>query len=146
MTEHADQPNVARIYDYLLGGKDHFAADRQAAQRLVAALPNAAAVARANRAFLAAAVRYAARAGIAQYLDIGAVVERMGLQFGKQAGVAESPGNIEGRTLPATWVLLTSNRGLVENPRIQALAGGATSRPATDVWTDDYSNLFRVLK
>jgi hypothetical protein len=50
-------PNVARIYDYLLGGKDHFAADRQAAQRLIAALPNAAAVARANRAFLAAAVR-----------------------------------------------------------------------------------------
>jgi S-adenosyl methyltransferase len=30
--EHADQPNVARIYDYLLGGKDHFAADREAAQ------------------------------------------------------------------------------------------------------------------
>jgi S-adenosyl methyltransferase len=72
MTEHADQPNVARIYDYLLGGKDHFAADRQAAQRLIAALPNAAAVARANRAFLAAAVRHAAREGIAQYLDIGA--------------------------------------------------------------------------
>jgi len=72
MTEHADQPNVARIYDYLLGGKDHFAADRQAAQRLIAALPNAAAVARANRAFLAAAVRHAAREGIAQFLDIGA--------------------------------------------------------------------------
>jgi len=72
MTDHADQPNVARIYDYLLGGKDHFAADREAAQRLIAALPNAAAVAQANRAFLAAAVRHAARAGIAQYLDIGA--------------------------------------------------------------------------
>jgi hypothetical protein len=86
MTDHADQadgiagadksgssgPNVARIYDYLLGGKDHFAADRQAAQRLIAALPDAAAVARANRAFLAAAVRHAAREGIAQYLDIGA--------------------------------------------------------------------------
>jgi hypothetical protein len=86
MTDQADQgdgiagadksdssgPNVARIYDYLLGGKDHFAADRQAAQRLIAALPDAAAVARANRAFLAAAVRHAAREGIAQYLDIGA--------------------------------------------------------------------------
>jgi S-adenosyl methyltransferase len=66
------RPNVARIYDYLLGGKDHFAADRQAAQRLMATLPNAAAVARANRAFLAAAVAHAARDGIAQYLDIGA--------------------------------------------------------------------------
>jgi S-adenosyl methyltransferase len=66
------KPNVARIYDYLLGGKDHFAVDRQAAQRLIAALPNAAAVARANRTFLAAAVRHAAREGITQYLDIGA--------------------------------------------------------------------------
>jgi len=86
MTDQADQadgiarahkfdpsrPNVARIYDYLLGGKDHFAVDRQAAQRLIAALPNAAAVARANRTFLAAAVRHAAREGIRQYLDIGA--------------------------------------------------------------------------
>ena len=65
-------PNVARIYDYLLGGKDHFAADRQAAQQLIAALPNAPAVARANRAFLAAAVRQTAREGITQYLDVGA--------------------------------------------------------------------------
>ena len=86
MTDQADQaggaararkfdtsrPNVARIYDYLLGGKDHFAADRQAAQRLIAALPNAASVARANRTFLAAAVRHAAHQGVAQYLDIGA--------------------------------------------------------------------------
>ncbi len=68
----ASRPNVARIYDYLLGGKEHFAADREAAQRLLAALPNAAAVAKLNRAFLASAVRHAARAGITQYLDIGA--------------------------------------------------------------------------
>jgi hypothetical protein len=86
MTDQADQaggaarphkfdtsrPNVARIYDYLLGGKEHFAADRQAAQRLIAALPNAAVVARANRTFLAAAVRHVAHQGVAQYLDIGA--------------------------------------------------------------------------
>jgi S-adenosyl methyltransferase len=68
----ASRPNVARIYDYLLGGKDHFAADRQAAQQLMTALPEAAAIARANRTFLAAAVRHVAQAGIAQYLDIGA--------------------------------------------------------------------------
>jgi O-methyltransferase involved in polyketide biosynthesis len=66
------RPNVARVYDYLLGGKDHFAADRQAAQRLIAELPNAATVARANRVFLAAAVQQAASDGVAQYLDIGA--------------------------------------------------------------------------
>jgi S-adenosyl methyltransferase len=68
----ASRPNVARIYDYLLGGKDNFAADREAAQRLLAQLPNAATVAKANRTFLAAAVRHVAREGITQFLDVGA--------------------------------------------------------------------------
>ena len=53
----ASKPNVARVYDYLLGGKDNFAADREAAQRLIEALPNAARMAKANRVFLAAAAR-----------------------------------------------------------------------------------------
>jgi O-methyltransferase involved in polyketide biosynthesis len=66
------KPNAARIYDYLLGGKDNFAADREAAAELVRALPDAGLVARANRAFLAAAVRYVARRGIGQFVDIGA--------------------------------------------------------------------------
>jgi hypothetical protein len=66
------RPNAARIYDYLLGGKDNFAADRQAAAELTRALPDAAQVARANRDFLAAAVRYVASCGIGQYVDIGA--------------------------------------------------------------------------
>lgn len=67
-----DKPNAARIYDYLLGGKDHFAADRDAASQLLRALPDAARTARANRGFLAAAVRYVAGFGIDQYVDIGA--------------------------------------------------------------------------
>ncbi len=66
------RPNPARIYDYLLGGKDNFAADRDAAAELARALPDAALVAKANRAFLAAAVRYVASRGIGQYVDVGA--------------------------------------------------------------------------
>jgi hypothetical protein len=66
------RPNAARIYDYLLGGKDNFAADRHAADQLISALPDAARAARANRAFLTAAVRYVARQGISQFVDIGA--------------------------------------------------------------------------
>jgi len=66
------KPNVARIYDYLLGGMDHFAADRQAAEQLISLIPNVATLAKANRTFLAAAVRRVARDGIRQYLDIGA--------------------------------------------------------------------------
>jgi hypothetical protein len=66
-------PNVARIYDTLLGGKDNFAADREAAARLLEAVPQAAVAARENRAFLNRAVRYLAHeAGIRQFLDIGA--------------------------------------------------------------------------
>jgi len=66
------KPNAARIYDYLLGGKENFAADRAAAEQLLRALPDAARIARANRAFLAAAVRQVAGYGIEQYVDIGA--------------------------------------------------------------------------
>ena len=66
------KPSAARVYDYLLGGKDNFAADREAAARLVDVLPDAARVAKANRAFLAAAVRYVAARGIDQFVDIGA--------------------------------------------------------------------------
>jgi hypothetical protein len=65
-------PNVARIYDVLLGGKDNYAVDRAAALALTAVLPDAARAARDNRAFLGRAVRYlAADAGISQFLDIG---------------------------------------------------------------------------
>jgi hypothetical protein len=66
-------PNVARVYDRLLGGKDNFAADRQAAARLLEAVPGAAVAARENRAFLGRAVRFLAEeAGVRQFLDIGA--------------------------------------------------------------------------
>jgi hypothetical protein len=65
-------PNVARIYDWLLGGKDNFAADRRAGQQLVKAVPAVATAARGNRAFLGRAVRYLDQAGICQFIDIGA--------------------------------------------------------------------------
>jgi hypothetical protein len=62
----------ARVYDYWLGGKDNFAADREAAEQVIAVRPRIRADVRANRAFLGRAVRYlAADAGIRQFLDIG---------------------------------------------------------------------------
>ena len=62
----------ARIWDYFLGGKDNFAADRVAAQDVLEVMPTMAMVARGGRAFLAAAVHYlAASRGISQFLDIG---------------------------------------------------------------------------
>ena len=64
-------PHIARIYDYWLGGKDNFAADREAAERAMAATPTIVLGVRANRRFLGRAVRYMAEAGIRQFLDIG---------------------------------------------------------------------------
>ena len=62
----------ARVYDYWLGGKDNFEADRVAGEATIAAYPAIRASARANRAFLARTVRYlAAEIGIRQFLDIG---------------------------------------------------------------------------
>jgi SAM-dependent methyltransferase len=62
----------ARIYDYWLGGKDNFAADRAAAEQAIAANPGIVADVRANRAFLARAVHHlAADRGVRQFLDIG---------------------------------------------------------------------------
>ena len=64
-------PHIARIYDYWLGGKDNFAADREAAERAMAATPTIVPGVRANRRFLGRAVRYMAESGIRQFLDIG---------------------------------------------------------------------------
>ena len=67
-----DIPSVARIYDYLLGGKDNYPADRRAAERLLAAVPDAREFARENRAFLKRAVRYLVReCAVRQIIDIG---------------------------------------------------------------------------
>lgn len=66
-------PHSARIYDYLLGGKDNFAADRAAAAEIVKASPSLPISMRANRNYLARAAHYlAADLGIRQFLDIGA--------------------------------------------------------------------------
>jgi trans-aconitate methyltransferase len=62
----------ARVYDYWLGGKDNFAADREVGDKALQAYPDGAVATRANRAFLGRAVRFlAGEAGIRQFLDIG---------------------------------------------------------------------------
>jgi hypothetical protein len=73
-------PSPARMYDYLLGGKDHYPADRAAAEEIIAAAPPGAirSGARQNRQFLGRAVRHlAADVGVRQFLDIGAGLPTM---------------------------------------------------------------------
>jgi O-methyltransferase involved in polyketide biosynthesis len=66
------RPNIARVYDYWLGGKDHFAADRELAARLAELYPPWVQACRDNRAFVERAVTLAAQQGIGQFLDLGA--------------------------------------------------------------------------
>jgi hypothetical protein len=63
--------NIARVYDYWLGGSQNFLADQDLGRKIVAVEPMAREIARANRAFLGRTVRYLAGAGIRQFLDIG---------------------------------------------------------------------------
>jgi hypothetical protein len=65
------KPHPARMYDYYLGGKNHFAADRETAEKGLAGWRSGRVAARENRAFLGRAVRFLAGAGITQFLDIG---------------------------------------------------------------------------
>jgi hypothetical protein len=72
-------PNVARVWNYLVGGRDNFDADRRAARQLVAVAPVMADVAHASRAFLRRVVRFlAGEAGIRQFLDIGTGIPTAG--------------------------------------------------------------------
>ncbi|MCW2938008.1 MAG: hypothetical protein JWN00_993, partial [Actinomycetia bacterium] len=64
-------PSIARVYDYLLDGKDNFAVDREVAQKLLAVAPTAAEVRWENRQFLARAATWAAESGIRQFIDLG---------------------------------------------------------------------------
>jgi hypothetical protein len=69
--------NVARVYDYMLGGKDNFAVDRELADQLLSAFPESAWIARQNREFAGRAVSYCAEQGVSQFLDIGSGLPTM---------------------------------------------------------------------
>src|SRR5882672_5627289 len=71
-------PNVARMYDFMLGGKNHYEADRIAAARLINQRPDIPRTARQNRWFLGRAVAFlAGEAGIRQFIDIGSGLPTM---------------------------------------------------------------------
>jgi hypothetical protein len=73
-----ERPNVARMYDYYLGGSHNFRVDREVADQAVAAYPDLPRTAAANRAFLHRAVRYCLGAGVRQFLDLGSGIPTVG--------------------------------------------------------------------
>jgi O-methyltransferase involved in polyketide biosynthesis len=66
------RPNIARVWDYWLGGKENFAADRELAHKMLEVYPLSALMARENRQFLGRAVTHVAGRGIRQFIDVGA--------------------------------------------------------------------------
>jgi hypothetical protein len=97
------RPHIARMYDYFLGGKNHFAADRETAEKVLASMPSARIGPRENRAFLGRAVRYlAAEAGIRQFLDIGT-----GLP------TANNVHEVAQRVAPSSRIVYTDNDPMV---------------------------------
>jgi len=73
-----DRPNVARVYDYLLGGYHNFEVDRIAAEKTAAIYPDVWLVSQANRAFLRRAVEFLVAQGVDQFLDIGSGIPTAG--------------------------------------------------------------------
>jgi hypothetical protein len=65
-------PSIARVYDYFLGGKDNFAADRELGEQLISFVPSTPVTLRENKQFLARAVTWVAEQGISQFIDAGA--------------------------------------------------------------------------
>jgi O-methyltransferase involved in polyketide biosynthesis len=65
-------PSIARVYDYWLGGKDNFAADRELGNQLTALVPSTPITLRENKEFLGRAVAWVASQGVRQFIDLGA--------------------------------------------------------------------------
>ncbi|MEE1785481.1 SAM-dependent methyltransferase [Streptomyces sp. SP17BM10] len=105
-------PHTARMYDYYLGGKDNFEADRKAAEAAIAAYPALPLLARTNREFLGRAVEFAAGRGIRQFLDIGTGIPAAG-----------STSEVARKVAPDAHVVYVDNDPIVATHARALLAG-----------------------
>ena len=115
----------ARVWNYLLGGKDNFAADREAGDMIMQMFPDIAHIARLQRRFLVRAVRYLADAGIRQFLDIGT-----GLP------TADNTHQIAQQVAPEARIVYVDNDPLVlvhARALLTSAPGGMTSYVEADV-------------
>jgi hypothetical protein len=106
------RPNIARVYDYWLGGKDNFEADRAEAEKLLAIFPGLRQLVRENRQFIGRAVSWTAGQGIGQFIDVG-------------AGLPTSPSTHESARAvnPAATVAYVDNDPMVVSHARALLAG-----------------------
>src|ERR1035438_3834153 len=118
------KPHPARMYDSYLGGKDNYAADREAVRQVLRAFPEVRAMARANRAFMQRAVRFlASEAGIRQFIDIGTGIPSAG-----------NVHEVAGQVAPDARVVYVDNDPIVHVHANALLTGsGATSIVLADL-------------
>jgi S-adenosyl methyltransferase len=126
-------PNVARTYDYFLGGKDHFAADREAGERILRVSPEVRSTLRANRSFLGRAVRFlAGEAGITQFLDLGTGLPTAQNVHQVAQGVSSSAKVVY---VDYDSVVLAHARAILADDENTAVVGADLRRP-TEVLSD----------
>jgi hypothetical protein len=114
------KPSIARVYDYWLGGKDNFPADRAEAERLIAIYPQLPLLARQNRLFLAQAVQWVAKQGVTQFLDFGC-----GLPTRQNTHEIAQAVHPDCRVVyvDADPVVLSHARALLRGPGVTAIRG-----------------------
>ncbi|MGF1427652.1 SAM-dependent methyltransferase [Kitasatospora sp. LaBMicrA B282] len=117
-------PHPARMYDYYLGGKDNFPADRAAAEEIIAISPRVRLSAQANRGFLQRAVKHLAEQGVRQFLDIGTGIPTAG-----------NTHEVAQRVDPAARVAYVDNDPIVL-VHSRALLAGASKGSASVVQAD----------
>ncbi|MFI7642105.1 SAM-dependent methyltransferase [Nonomuraea sp. NPDC049400] len=132
MTEEAPQgvdphiPNAARMYDYFLGGKDNFKADRELAELVLSVVPETRDGTRENRALIGRFVRYLCEQGITQFLDLGSGlpaqenVHEVALRHTPDARVVY---------VDSDPVVATHGRALLADPERVAMVLGDVRRP-----------------
>lgn len=81
-----------------------------------------------------------------KYLALAPVVHRIAAALGKQDGIVEGPGNGATATFPSTWVLVSGQAGVFNQSLIRGVVRPVEDRLRLRIWTDDYSNLFQILK
>ncbi|WP_377273014.1 SAM-dependent methyltransferase [Peterkaempfera sp. SMS 1(5)a] len=128
-----DRPHSARMYDFLLGGRTNFPADRAVAEQALTAYPGLRTVTRMNRAFMGAAVGRLADLGIRQFLDIG-------------SGIPTTPNvhEIAQSRIPSARIVYTDNDPLVL-AHARALLASATGGGRVDYIEADLRHPDRIL-
>src|ERR1700722_13988045 len=119
-------PNVARIYDYYLGGKDNYACDREAARAVLAIAPDIPLAALENREFLNRAIQFLVAEGVSQFIDIGpglptqGNIHQLAQHSNPQARIAYADNDP---------VVLTHSRALLHRTAGVTIIGGDLRQP-----------------